>query len=193
MKLTRRQKEQRERAKRQGEEVARRWDMDALTPAQLVALLESEEPHVHGTASDRLIARGPDAVESLMAGMAHPERKMRATCALLLDHVADDRCIAPLLHAMRHDPHESVRRCAMHSLVCDGCKECPLNTDVVGALIEAALNDRSRQVRQRAVFYLSQQHPDTRAVPALQTLLARETDSTILMRARRALKRHSML
>ena len=192
MRLTKKRLEQREQAKRRGEEIARQQNMDVLTPEELVALLKSEAPYVHGTASERLVARGAASVAALMTGLAHPSRKMRATCALLLDHVADDRCVVPLLQAMRHDPHEAVRRCAMHSLVCDGCKECPLKTDVVGALIESALTDRSKQVRRRAVFYLSQQRPDARAATALQMLLTRETDPTLLKRGRQALEHHSL-
>lgn len=169
-------------------------DMTTLAPEQLVALLAepvqdftSGEAPLASVAVSQLTARGKVAMAALLTGLAHPDRKVRATCALLLDHVADDSCIAPLLQAMRHDPYEAVRRCAMHSLVCDGCKDCALNTDVVGALIESALTDRSKQVRRRAVFYLSQQRPDPRATDALQTLLTRETDPVLLRRARRVL------
>ena len=170
----------------------RQGGLDALAPEDLVALLAEhqlfpETPPVSWAASEALAARGKAAIGALLAGLAHADAKVRAACALLLDHVADDRCIGPLLQAMRHDPHEAVRRCAMHVLVCDGCKECPLNTDVVGALIEAALTDRSRAVRRRAVFYLSQQRPDARTGPALAALLLGETDPILRQRAQRAL------
>ncbi len=166
--------------------------LDTLAPVQLVALLakhhfDGEAPPVSWAASNELAARGKAAIGALLAGLAHPDAKVRAACALLLDHVADNRCIEPLLQAMQHDPHEAVRRCAMHALVCDGCKECPLDTDVVGALIESARTDRSRAVRRRTVFYLSQQRPDARMGPALEALLADETDAIIRQRARRAL------
>lgn len=160
-------------------------DLGELAPEQLVARLG--EGGFSGAASGELVRRGKAAMEALIGGMAHSDRKIRATCALLLDHVADDRCIEPLLRAMRNDPHEAVRRCAMHALVCDGCKECPLNTDMVGALIESALTDRSKEVRRRAVFYLSQQRPDARTRPVLETLLATETDPIIVSRAQQAL------
>lgn len=160
-------------------------DLGAMAPEQLVARMA--EGGFSGAASGELARRGKTAMEALIGGMAHSDRKVRAACALLLDHVADDRCIESLRHAMRYDPHEAVRRCAMHALVCDGCKECLLNTDVVGALIEAALTDRSKEVRRRAVFYLSQQRPDARTGPVLETLLARDTDPIILRRAQQAL------
>jgi len=170
----------------------REGGMDALAPEELVALLAErhfspEAPPVAWAASEALAARGKAVMGALIAGLAHTDAKVRAACALLLDHVADDRCIGPLLQAMRRDPNEAVRRCAMHALVCDGCKECPLNTDVVGALIESARTDRSRAVRRRAVFYLSQQRPDARTGPALEALLAAETDPILCKRAGRAL------
>jgi len=101
--------------------------------------------------------------------------------------VADGRYVGPLLQAMRHDTNEAVRRCAMHALVCDGCKECPLDTDMVGALIESAQGDRSRAVRRRAIFYLSQQKPDARTGPALAALVAGEADPITRQRAWQAL------
>jgi len=155
------------------------------TDQELVALLAERG----GTwkISNALAARGKAAIAALLGGLTHPDARVRATCALLLDHVADNRCVEPLIQAMRQDPHEAVRRCAMHALVCDGCKECPLDTDVVGALIEAARTDRSRAVRRRAVFYLSQQRPDVRMRPALEALLAGEADLIIRKRAQRAL------
>jgi HEAT repeat protein len=109
----------------------------------------------------------------------------------LLDHVADSRAVRPLIEVIRHDPLETVRRCALHSLVCDGCKECPLPADVVAALIEVMSCDRSLAVRRRAVFYLGHGRPDPRVVPALEGILAREQDPVLLQRARVALARHS--
>ena len=156
------------------------------TEQELIALL-AERGKASWEAADALAARGKTAMGALLDGLEHPDARVRAACALLLDHVADDRCIGPLLQAMRHDPREAVRRCAMHALVCDGCKECPLNTDVVGALIKSAQEDRSRAVRRRAVFYLSQQRPDARTGPALAALLADEADLIVRNRAGRAL------
>jgi len=158
---------------------------EGRTDQEMVALLA--ERGGAWEVSNALAARGKAAIGALLGGLTHPDPKVRAACALLLDHVADDRCIGPLLQAMRHDPHEAVRRCAMHALVCDGCKECPLNTDVVGALIESARTDRSRAVRRRAVFYLSQQPLDARTGPALEALLAGESDVIVRKRAQGAL------
>ena len=135
-----------------------------------------------------LLRRGKESVPALLAGLASESGKIRAACALLLDHVADDRCIEPLKNAIYNDPLESVRRCALHSLVCDGCKACPLSTDVVDVLIQVARNDRSLAVRRRAVFYLSMQSPDARIVPFLETLLQTATDGILLRRAENAIR-----
>lgn len=171
-------------------ETARAHGMETLHGRDLVELLSAQEGLIAWAARDILVRRGRDSVPALLAGLSHPLGKIRASCALLLDHVADDRCVEPLLRAIQQDPVEAVRRCALHSLVCDGCKECPLTTDVIGALMETALQDRSVSVRRRAVFYLSMQQPDFRIAPFLQDLLARESDSILRQRAQNALRQH---
>lgn len=183
MKLTRKQRENRVQRQREIDSVARQHDMERLDSAVLIELLQAKEGHIACAATATLTARGNSAISALLNGLQHADGKVRATCALLLDHVADDTCIGPLLHALRYDPLEAVRRCAMHALVCDGCKECPLHTDVVCALLDALQNDRSLAVRRRAVFYLSQQPPDVRTTAALERLLRVETDPVLLERA----------
>lgn len=170
--------------------VAQERGMEAQEGCEFLAYLDGAEALMEWAATTVLVERGADSVPSLLEGLVHPNGKIRATCALLLDHVADDRCVAPLLYAIRHDSLEAVRRCALHSLICDGCKSCPLTVDVVSALIEVATQDRSLAVRRRAVFYLSQQHPDVRVRPFLTALRARETDVVLLRRAEYAWQRH---
>jgi HEAT repeat protein len=189
MKLTRKQQARREQINRNIQTVARQHAMDSLSPDQLVGLLSSVEPFVEWAATTSLLSRGKGSIPALVAGMKHTSAKIRATCALLLDHVADDTCIYPLIEAIRTDPQEAVRRCALHSLVCDGCKECPLNTDVIAVLLEVAKADRSLAVRRRAVFYLGQQRHDPRIREALEALMREETDAILLRRARRILER----
>jgi len=187
LKVTRKQRERRARAAQEIQTVVEQVGMEAMPSHQLVTLLHETEGRIEWAANSTLVARGKAAIDALLEGMKHPDRKVRATSALLLDHVADDRCIEPLLHALRHDPHEAVRRCAMHSLVCDGCKECPLQVDVVGALLESLQNDRSLAVKRRAVFYLSQQPSDIRTRQAFDALLHSATDPVLLHRAKAAL------
>ncbi len=152
----------------------------------LVALLTGTARPLEWAEIDTFVQRqDSEAIPALLAGLAHPNGKIRAACALLLDHVAADRCVEPLLRA--------VRRCALHSLICDGCKECPLNTDVISALLEVAMTHRSVAVRRRAVFYLSMQRPDARVTPFLHNLLATEQDAILRRRAQNALKQHPPL
>ncbi len=192
MQTTKRQQKQQRREEWTAavRQVAREADMEAMAGGELIGFLAGAGGLAEWAATETLLGRGSDSVPALLEGLSHSDGKIRAACALLLDHVADDRCIAPLLHAIRHDPLEAVRRCSLHSLVCDGCKACPLSTDVVNALIETARNDRSLAVRRRAVFYLSQQRPDPRVAPFLESLLAREMDMVLRRRAADALRQH---
>lgn len=191
MKTTRKQREMRERQQAEKRVLAQQLGMEALTPSQLVERLADENFQITRVAWDTLLTRGTAALDALAAGLNHPNRVIRRECALLMDHLGDDRCVEPLRLAMRHDPIEAVRRNAMHSLACQGCKACPLNTDVVGALLEAALADRSKQVRCRAWQYLVGQEQDARVVAAVDAIREMEQDPIILLRAERALAWHT--
>jgi HEAT repeat protein len=129
------------------------------------------------------------AAAALVAGLAHPNWRVRKQCAGLMDHLADARCVAPLQRALT-DPRVGVRRLALHALGCQPCKTAPLPADVVGLLVERALADPSRPVRRVAVHLLGLQPYDPRAVAALQQILAQATDPKLLSRARHALHAH---
>lgn len=144
---------------------------------------------VREAAHGHLFAQGEAALETLLTGLAHPNWRVRKGCAALMDHLADERCVEPLLRLLR-DPIASVRRLAMHSLSCQGCKKCPLSVDVVAHLIERAMQDPSPRVRRAVVHQLGCQPSDPRAAAALQALLEQETDPKLLSRARWALQRH---
>ncbi len=191
MRTTLKQREKREQAALQMRAAAEQQRMPTMTSAQLVELLADPHRPTAEAAFDILNGRGTQALDAFLVGLAHPNGKIRAVSALLLDHHGDDRCAEPLRHALRHDPLEAVRRCAMHALACQGCKACPLQTDIIGALLESAFQDRSLQVRRRAVQYLVGQKPDARVVTGAQTLLATERDPILLLRARRMLEWHS--
>lgn len=171
---------------------AEEMGMEAQEGRDLLPYLAYKEGLAEWAATDTLLRRGKASVPALLSGLTSNHGKIRSTCALLLDHVADDRCIEPLKHALYNDPLESVRRCALHSLVCDGCKACPLATDVVAVLMQVAGNDRSMAVRRRAVFYLSMQSPDTRILPFLESLFLKSTDSVLLRRAENAMRQQLM-
>jgi HEAT repeat protein len=105
-----------------------------------------------------------------------------------MDHLADDRCTQPLVKLL-DDPVAAVRRLAVHALSCQGCKACPLDVDIVAHLIIRIETDGNMRVRRVAVHQLGCQPPDRRAAAALQSLLARETDTGLVSRARWALAR----
>jgi hypothetical protein len=162
-------------------------DVGVLAPDQLVELLGDPEWAFREAASAALLARGPAALGALVAGLSHADWQIRAACAGLMDHLADDRCVAPLRRALS-DPSPHVRRHAVHALGCQACKAAPLAADTVALLIERSLADPSVRVRRVAVHQLGLQAHDPRAVDALETLLGRETDAKLLSRARTALE-----
>jgi HEAT repeat protein len=137
-----------------------------------------------------LAAQGGAATEALIAGMDHPDWRVRRGCADLMDHLADHRCVAPLLRLAR-DPVVGVRRLALHALGCQGCKQCPLPVDPVAILVERVLGDPSIRVRRVAAHQLGCQPPDSRAAAALQTILQQDTDPGLQSRARWALAQHA--
>jgi HEAT repeats/HEAT repeat associated with sister chromatid cohesion len=136
----------------------------------------------------------PALVDALLKGLEDPRPRVRHDAAHLMDHLADERCTEPLRRLLS-DPVPRVRRAALHSLSCDRCKLAPLpaNDDVVAILIERALTDPSIQVRRHAAGGLAGDCYDARAVAALEGLLARETDPTLLRNARWALKHQQSL
>lgn len=130
-------------------------------------------------------------IETLLLEMQDADPKVRARATGLLDHLADDRCVDPLQRALQ-DPSPLVRRHAVHSIGCQQCKVSPLQTDVVGLLLERALHDKSIRVRRVAVHQLGLQAQDTRAIAALETILASDHDQKLLSRAQFALKNQRM-
>lgn len=148
--------------------------------------LGSDAWAARSAAAAALLALGPAAVPTLVAGAAHPDRRVRAECVALMDHLADRRCSAALLAALT-DPSPLVRRHAVHSLGCQRCKAAPLDLDVVGLLVERAVGDPSPRVRRVAVHQLGLQPHDPRAVAALTKVLASAGDAGLLSRVRHAL------
>jgi len=190
MRLTKARAEQRARINTRTDDVRRERNLDALAPAELVDRLRDGDELVARAATQTLLGHGASALPALTHALRHhPDAGVRAACALLLDHLGDATCVAPLVQAIENDSVEAVRRCALHALVCDGCKTCPLAADVVAPLVRCALFDRSIAVRRRAVFYLGRPPAvgDVRAVAALRSILERERDPVLLGRARRAL------
>ena len=97
---------------------------------------------------------GPGVIPDLITGLDHANWRVRKSCAAIMDHVGDERCVKPLARALG-DPVADVRRQAVHSLICDRCKTVPLDVDAIGLLIERATTDKSVRVRRRATTALA--------------------------------------
>ena len=140
-------------------------------------------------ASGLLSERGKaTSMAAVLTGLGDPRWKVRRTCADFLDHWGDQNCVQPLLQLLR-DPRENVRRLALHSLLCQQCKQCPLEGDFTDAIVERALVDRSVRVRRIAIEALGGFPVDARIEHVLQAVLEKDTDPVLLSRARSALLR----
>lgn len=158
-----------------------------LSAQDLVELFDCGNFFTELAASGLLLEQGKaTGMEVVLKGLEHPRWKVRRTCADFLDHWGDQRCIAPLTRLLR-DPKENVRRLALHSLLCQQCKECPLEGDFSGPVVECALHDRSLRVRRIAVGALGGLPPDARIRETLQIITEKETDSVLVSRARHSL------
>lgn len=159
----------------------------SLTTPALVELLGHDLPRVRAEAAGVLFACGADALADLQAGMNHANVRVRRACVDLMDHLADDTCLPPLAEALR-DPNPGVRRGALHSLTCQACKPSPLLGDRLAPLIERALTDPDRRVRQVATGALADFADDPRARQALLTLATNDKDAITRKRAEAALR-----
>jgi HEAT repeat protein len=148
--------------------------------------LDCEEWAIREKAFTGLFNEGWRAVATLVAGAAHSRPRVRAACVALMDHLADERCCRSLEYAL-HDASPLVRRHAVHTVGCQGCKVQPLSIDVVAALIERALNDSSPRVRRVAVHQLGLQPRDARAIEVLRRVIAESKDAGLVSRATHAL------
>ena len=155
--------------------------------ATSIADLAAEAWDTRAQAIARLQGLGEAAVPSLVAGAGHVDARVRAESVALMDHLADGRCLDPLVTALS-DPSPRVRRLAVHAIGCQRCKVAPLALDVVGLLIARVQRDPSPRVRRVAVHQLGLQAPDRRAVEALEAVLRESSDPALRSRAEFALQ-----
>jgi HEAT repeat protein len=103
-------------------------------------------------ASDLRRARvSAEAKAALISGLDHPNAKVRWWCLQLMDHLADESYLEPILSKLS-DPVAKVRRHAIHALSCAACKP---NRQRLAVRIESALlavleTDPDRRVREEA-------------------------------------------
>ena len=95
----------------------------------------------------------PEAKLALIAGLEHPNAKVRWWCLQLMDHLADASFIPSILPLL-NDPVGKVRKHAVHALTCDVCKldKCglELSQDVQAKIAEVAQTDLDERVRNEA-------------------------------------------
>lgn len=131
-----------------------------------------------------------EAMTQLLTAADHPNPKVRWFCAHELDHLATDESVDALLRLTR-DPVAKVRVEAVHALGCERCKQCNLAVDMVGLMVDFALNDPEAKVRGAAIFALGYLPADERAAVALQQIADDDTTAAGLRKvATRSLSYH---
>jgi len=165
------------------------WDRSELNVQQLVELLGSRDWRVVVAAQEALALAGAHGLDAVVAGLTHADARVRRGCADFLDHYGTDACVDALRDAALHDPVAAVRRAAVHALLCQRCKPCPLTGDITDFLIQVALEDSSVRVRAEAVWGLGSQPRDPRAVGALKQILRQVSYPDLLRAAHQALMR----
>ena len=103
-------------------------------------------------ASDlRRVKVSPDAKAALIAGLDHRNAKVRWWCLQLMDHLADESYLEPILSKLS-DPVAKVRRHAVHALSCAVCKpnRQALAIDIAEALRRTLEADPNVKVREEA-------------------------------------------
>ncbi|MEZ4670646.1 MAG: HEAT repeat domain-containing protein [Anaerolineae bacterium] len=142
-------------------------NLDELSPSQLVDLFADKTQRNEAivaligglTATElRRVKVSPEARAALVAGLKHPNSKVRWWCIQLMDHIADESYVPFLLEAAQTDPTPKNRRHAIHAMVCEVCKpnRQPLNVDVRAELANIARIDSDLTVREMAIDELAE-------------------------------------
>jgi HEAT repeats len=144
-------------------------DYSGLPPDQLVNLLGDKTQRnevivalIGGiTATELRTVNVSDATrQALVDGLKHPNSKVRWWCIQLMDHIADERYLLPLLDAAQTDPTPKNRRHAIHAMTCEVCKPkrqpLALDVDILGAIATIARTDSDLAVRETALHELQE-------------------------------------
>ncbi|HEY7022372.1 MAG TPA: hypothetical protein VH349_14735 [Ktedonobacterales bacterium] len=163
--------------------------IDELHPTpelqSLVVQLGARDRESAKVAETALASSGATGLAAAIWGLSHRDTRVRGACAAFMDHHGTDACFSALQQVALHDPAASVRRMAVHSATCQGCKPSPLTGDLVGLLVEVALSDTNRRIRLHALWSLHRPQ-DARAVAALEGIL-RDGDPELQVAAFQAL------
>ena len=106
----------------------------------------------------RRVKVSPDAKVALIRGLKHRNSKVRWWCIQLMDHIADESYLHPLLDAAYTDPTPKNRRHAIHALACEKCKPdgCRLRIDIRDDLRRILSTDPDVSVRETARHELAE-------------------------------------
>ena len=115
------------------------------------------------TAAELRSVKVSDAArQALIDGLKHRNSKVRWWCIQLMDHIADERYLSPLLEAAQTDPTPKNRRHAIHAMTCEICKpkRQPLDLDaaMLAAIESNAQSDGDLSVRTTARHELAERN-----------------------------------
>lgn len=142
---------------------------------ELVLTLATRDWRRVAEAERELLAAGQDGRDAVIAGLGHPNPRVRRACAGFMDHHGDTEGVRALVAALS-DLVPNVRREAVHSMACDRCKAGPVAFDTIPLLLGVIENDPNPKVRREAIYGLARRQKDARVLPALHRLLETETD-----------------
>jgi hypothetical protein len=126
-------------------------------------------------------------VDAYIAGLVHPNPKVRYECAHALDRYGHPRAVEPLI-ALSHDPVPRVRWMALHALSCDACKvQRPVAAVAFERACAMAVDDTSVQVRRHATIAVGQLGGAEAA--AVLARIAREDSDEVVRRNARGMLR----
>ncbi|MEM7534672.1 MAG: HEAT repeat domain-containing protein [Chloroflexota bacterium] len=156
--------------------------------ATMVEQLGVKDPAVSVPAIWALQQAGTVAIPVLLDGLTHPHTKVRRNCVDVIDHGGyggDARCVEGLLSLLDdHVPH--IRRAVWHTLFCERCQneahcevQQPEPLDQIALLIEVGIHDANLKLRRQLTGTLCEHIADSRVRPALEQVLAQETDPEI--------------
>jgi hypothetical protein len=156
---------------------------------ELVAALATADRQEHWAAFAGLMAMGEGAAPAVLAGLSHPDWRVRRSCALFADHHPSPVLLDRLRLAL-HDPRAKVRLFAVHGLACEPCKPGGNPIDPVPLLVRALKFDRGIRVRRHAAVMLSQQPPEPRIARAFRWVREHESDAKLRKTVARWMDRH---
>jgi HEAT repeat protein len=156
--------------------------LDGLTDDEILDRLTVE--HLSRAAYWRLWEGATTDNSVVRRGLSHPDPRVRATCAQILDHFLDDAALAEVINCLADD-NPRVRAWALHTLGCDRCKEgsCRPGEDLfLPEAIRMLREDPDSHVRVVAATALGQSAATRRPEVAGALMAARDRDPDRVVR-----------